>query len=352
MTEPIRPGAPSRLRSRDVVIIIACACVIIAGLRAAAAVFVPVSVAMMLALACVPAIRWLERLRFPSAVAILVVLLVAVAAIMILPLILVTSVSGFQEALPEYREKTGPLIAGAADYLRDLGFAVPEQPRIAELYDSGALFQLVADATLGFVRALSNVVVVLLVMIFALLEARLLPRKLELAFGAHNAARTFEQIVDRIGLYVSVKTTTSLLTGACVGLLCALFGVDFPLLWGFIAFAFNFIPNIGSILAAIPAILLAGIEFGFGTAALLGVFYVVINMTISNAVEPQMMGSRLGLSTFVVFLSLLFWFWVWGPVGMLLSAPLTMILRIVLEQSDELRPFALMLGRGEPAPSR
>ena len=351
MNDPSTPEPSSRLRSRDVIVLLACACVIVAGLRAAAVVLVPAAVAIMLALACRPAVDQLERLGVPSGLAIVAVLLVVVAALMILPLIVGTSLSAFQEALPGYRDKMGPWLTGIADQLRGLGFDVPENPRLVELYDTGALFQLVADATVGIVRVLSNAMIVLLVTVFALLEARLLPQKLDRAFGSQDAAQAFAKIVERVGRYVSVKTMTSLLTGTGCGVLCALFGVDFPLLWGFVAFAFNFIPNIGSILAAVPPILLAALESGFGSASLLGASYVAINMSISNGLEPQLMGSKLGLSTFVVFLSLLFWFWVWGPMGMLLSAPLTMILKIVLEQSDELRPFAVMLGRGEPVRS-
>lgn len=344
VSEP-SPPARSRLRARDLLVVIACACVIVASLRAAATFFVPVAMALMVSMVCIPAVRWLERMRVPSPLAIVLVLVVVVVVGLIVPLVVGAAVTSFQAALPEYREKMGPWFHSVTDALRARGWDVPERPVLSEWYDTGSLFQLVADATRGAVRVLSNVVVVLLVIIFTLVEARLLPRKLEWAFGAPEAARTFEQIVERVGRYVSVKTLMSLLTGVLVGSLNAAVGVDFPVLWGFVAFAFNFIPNIGSILAAIPPVLLAALEFGFGPAALVGFAYGVINLSISNGLEPQLMGARLGLSTLVVFLSLLFWFWVWGPIGMLLSAPLTMILKITLEQSDELRPVALLLGR-------
>jgi predicted PurR-regulated permease PerM len=346
---PAPAAAPSPVR--DVLIVLACLCVVVASLKAAATFFVPVVVALILSLACIPAVRRLERIGLPSAVAIPLVLLFVVAAALVVPLVVGTALSGFQEALPEYRAKAGPFFTDLANWLREFGWNVPE-PRLAEWFSTDSLFQLVTDTARGLVKVLSNVVVVLLVMIFTLVEARLLPHKLERAFGKPDAAGALEQITQRTGRYISVKAAMSLLTGALIGLLNAVVGVDFALLWGFVAFAFNFVPNIGSVLASIPALLLAALEFGLGPTALLGAGYLVINLGISNGLEPQVMGTRLGLSTLVVFLSLLFWFFVWGPVGMLLSAPLTMIVKIVLDQNEESRPYARLLERYQPERSR
>ncbi|MEM7200700.1 MAG: AI-2E family transporter [Planctomycetota bacterium] len=343
--DAIQPAPPPG-RARDLLIMAACVCVIAASLRAAAAFFIPVSVALLVSLTCIPAVRRLERHGVPSGLAVLFVLLVVIAAVLAVPLVIGASVSHFRSALPDYQAKIGPLYADVTAWLRGLGWDVPDEPQVSQWYDTGAFLQFVADTTGGLVKALSNVVVVLLVMIFTLLESRRLPGKLERAFGGPAAAAAFEQVIQRTGSYISAKASMSVLTGCMVGLLNAVAGVDFALLWGFVAFAFNFVPNIGSIVAALPAILLAGVDLGVGPAAGVAVGYLVINVSISNGLEPYMMGTRLGLSTLVVFLSVVFWFWMWGPVGMLLSVPLTMVMKIVLEQSDESRPFALLLGRG------
>jgi AI-2 transport protein TqsA len=124
-------------------------------------------------------------------------------------------------------------------------------------------------------------------------------------------------------------------------------GVDYPIMWGMLAFAFNFIPNIGSIIAAVPAVLLAVVQLGPGSALEAAACYVAINMVVGNVIEPRFMGKGLGLSTLVVFLSLLFWGWVFGPIGMLLSVVLTMTLKMLLESSEETRWMALLL---EPNP--
>ena len=116
------------------------------------------------------------------------------------------------------------------------------------------------------------------------------------------------------------------------------------MLWGVLAFLLNYIPNLGSIIAGTPAVLLAFIQFGLGRALVVAAGYVVINIVFGNMIEPKIMGQRLGLSTLTVFLSLVFWGWVWGPVGMILSVPLTMVVKIALESKTETRWIALLLG--------
>ena len=136
----------------------------------------------------------------------------------------------------------------------------------------------------------------------------------------------------------------SLITGVTVTIWVYVLGLDFPILWGIVAFLFNYIPNIGSIIAAVPAVLLALVQFGLGKALVVTLGYVVVNVIMGNFVEPRVMGRGLGLSPLVVFLSLIFWGWIFGPVGMLLSVPLTMIVKIAFQHSPEMRWLAVLLG--------
>ena len=142
---------------------------------------------------------------------------------------------------------------------------------------------------------------------------------------------------------MTLKTVLSLLTGVLVAALNALLGVDYPVLWGLLAFFFNFVPNIGSIIAAVPAVLLALIQTDLTTTLLTAAGYVIINVGIGNFLEPRVMGRGLGLSTLVVFLSLVFWGWVLGPIGMLLSVPLTMIVKVTLENFEQTHWIAVLL---------
>ena len=121
-------------------------------------------------------------------------------------------------------------------------------------------------------------------------------------------------------------------------------GVDFAILWGFLAFLLNFIPNIGSAIAAVPAVLIALVQLGPGPAVLTAILYIVVNTIIGNVIEPKLLGKNLGLSVLVVFLSLIFWGWVFGTAGMLLAVPLTMTIKLILDQMDELKWLGLLLG--------
>ena len=170
-----------------------------------------------------------------------------------------------------------------------------------------------------------------------------------MALGTPDAQlTTFTQATQLVNQYMFVKTNISLLTGMLVYLLALIAGIDFPALLGLIAFLFNFIPNIGSLIAAAPGVLLALIQLGWGGGIAVLAGYLVINQVVGNFVEPRVLGKTVGLSTFVVFFSLLFWSWVLGPVGMLLSIPLTVVLKIWFEHTDELKVVGLMLGPACP----
>jgi predicted PurR-regulated permease PerM len=142
---------------------------------------------------------------------------------------------------------------------------------------------------------------------------------------------------------MAIKTTTSFITGIFISVWLAIIGVDYPILWGSLAFLLNYVPNIGSIIAAVPAIILAFIQLGLWSALFTALGYVLVNGIIGNIVEPKFMGRSLGLSTLIVFLSLVFWGWILGPVGMLLSVPLTMTVKIALESNSSTRWIAILL---------
>jgi len=208
------------------------------------------------------------------------------------------------------------------------------------------------DLLSGLANVLSNTFIILITVAFMLLEASRFPAKLRAALGDNNPILlNIEQIVADVRRYMVIKSTTSALTGILVSTLLTLLEIPYPFLWGLLAFLFNFVPNIGSIIASIPAVLLALIsEDPVATATLVAVGYVIINCFISYAIEPRFMGLGLGLSTLVVFLSLVFWGWVLGPVGMLLAAPLTMIVKITLENSEDSKWLAVMMGSKAPEP--
>jgi predicted PurR-regulated permease PerM len=149
--------------------------------------------------------------------------------------------------------------------------------------------------------------------------------------------------------YLLVKLLMSTCNGLFLGLWCWLWGVDSPLLWGVLAFALNFIPIIGSILAAIPPILIGLLNGGWPVALGVATGYGVVNLVVDNIVEPRIMGRALGLSPLVILLALLIWGFVLGPVGALLAVPLTMAAKIMFEQDRDLRRVALLMSNGDLA---
>jgi len=161
--------------------------------------------------------------------------------------------------------------------------------------------------------------------------------------------RRVTKIVREVQAYLGIKTVVSLATGLLIGLLAQLLDLEFPVLLGLIGFVMNYVPTVGSAIAAVPALFLSLIKFTTPLNFMLVVIgYGVINMVFGNIIEPTLMGRRLGLSTLVVILSLLFWFFVWGPVGALLAVPLTMVVKIMLENTEDLRWVAILLDKSPP----
>lgn len=148
--------------------------------------------------------------------------------------------------------------------------------------------------------------------------------------------------------YLVIKTLISVATGLAVWALLAVTGIRFAFLWGMLAFALNYIPNIGSFIAAIPPIIQAFLFNGFSEGLILAGGYILINLIFGSIIDPKILGRGLGLSTLVVFMSLIFWGWLMGPVGMLLSVPLTIVLKIALEPTAAGHKIAVLLGDGPP----
>jgi AI-2 transport protein TqsA len=201
------------------------------------------------------------------------------------------------------------------------------------------------------IRLFGDAVVILISVGFMLAEASWFARKVRAAFddGSSHSVDRAHQIVVNVRRYILIKTGVSVLTGVFIGVLLSIAKVENAVLWGFLAFLFNYVPNIGPIIPAVPATMLALIQSGIGLACWTAFAFLLVNQVLGNVIEPRLQGQGLGLSTLVVFLSLLFWGWVLGPIGMLLSAPLTMAVKIALESYPDLRWVAVMLGSKVPA---
>ncbi len=212
-------------------------------------------------------------------------------------------------------------------------------------FNMGALVDVFVGLLRGVALFLSNALVVLFLMVFILVEAPGLPRKLQRAFSLTDAevGRLFK-VKEEIQTYLGIKTAVSLATGFLIGGWLVLLGVDYAVLWGLVAFLLNYVPSLGSIVAAVPTTVLTWVDMGWSQAVLVAVGYLVVNLVLGNIIEPHLVGRQFGLSTMVVVFALVFWYWLWGPVGALLSVPLTMIIKILLQNTEDLRWVAYLLG--------
>lgn len=335
---------PNRsVKVSQVLIILACLVIVAAGLNAAKVILVPFLLAGFIAILSASPMFWLQRRGLPTWLALLIVILGVFLAGVLLAGLVGTSVSDFSQNLPQYEARLRLQADSLAAWLAKYHISVSKEA-LTDMFDPGAAMKLVASLFNALTNVLANGFLVLMTVIFMLLEASSFPGKLRAILGRSNSLDGFDHFVHNVQHYMAIKTIISLGTGALATLWLLLLGVDYPLLWGLLAFLLNYVPNIGSIIAAVPAVLLAVVQLGLLRAMLVGIGYLVINLAMGGAVEPRFMGRGLGLSVLVVFLSLLFWGWLLGPVGMLLSVPLTMTARIALDSHEETRWVAVLLG--------
>lgn len=327
-----------------VMLILASFVIIIAGMKAAKDILVPFLFSVFISIITSSLLYWLNRKKIPMIVSLLIVILFVLGAVFLMVLLLKSSIHDFTQSLPLYQEKLKSLIGLFSKLLRSFNIDLSEK-QIMEYVDPGAAMRFVSLILANVKNLLSNAFFIILTVVFILFEAATLPSKMNSALeGSRFTFSHIKEIMENINHYMVIKTYMSLATGVLVTLWLTILGVDYPVLWGLLSFMFNYVPNIGSIIAAMPAILLASIQAGYGIAALTAGGYIVFNVGISNFLEPRFMGSGLGMSTLVVFLSLIFWGWVLGPVGMVLSIPLTMTIKIALSCSEETAWISTLLG--------
>lgn len=332
-------------------VIAAALVIILVGINQAQSVLVSFLVAVFFAIIGTPPVIWLQRKRIPSVVAVLVVVSGMIAILLIVGAIVGASVNSFYTELPVYQARLQEQVSAFQSFLATKGIRGMEKVLLGYI-NPVAVMNLTARLFAGLGLALSNIVLILLTVTFILLEASSFPVKLRAVLGhPKQVFPQFTRFVSDIERYMLIKTLISLATGILIGIWLSILGVDFPILWGFLAFLLNYVPNVGSTFAAIPAVLLALVQLGIGSAVMATAGYMVVNFMLDNVIETRLMGQKLGLSTLVVFLSLIFWGNLLGPVGMVLCIPLTMTLKFACENNKSTQWIAVLLGPETPTQS-
>jgi predicted PurR-regulated permease PerM len=323
---------------------IAALIIIIAGLIYAKTIITPFLLALFISIVCEQPITWLEKRRLPRWLALIIVLFGMIFLFSGFTFLIGETVSSFSGNLSKYESTLTDLSNSFIQFLNEKGYKI-HQDQIFNLVQPAKILEFTAGALNKLISMMGNTFLIFLIVLFTLTEFSSFAIKAKaILLGSDKSVSYFSTILQNIRHYLGIKTLICLLTGILVYLALLIIGVDYPLLWALIAALMNYIPNIGSIIAAVPAVLFALIQLGLSGAIWTLASFMVVNNVLGNFIEPRIMGKGLGLSTLVVFLSLLFWGFVFGTVGMFLSVPFTMTIKIILEQNEKTKWIALLLG--------
>jgi AI-2 transport protein TqsA len=318
--------------------------IVIAGMIYAKSIITPLLLALFISIICEQPVSWMERKKIPRWLALIIVILAMIFLFTGFAFIIGGTISSFTGDLSEYEASLTTISDSFFKYLRDNGINVP-QDQIFSLLQPAKILEITAGALNKLVSMMGNTFLIFLIVLFTLTEFSSFPVKANAILkGSDRSVSYFSTILQNVRHYLGIKTIICLLTGILVYVALLIIGVDYPLLWALIAAIMNYIPNIGSIIAAVPAVLFALVQLGLGHAIWTLASFMVVNNVLGNFIEPRIMGKGLGLSTLVVFLSLIFWGFVFGTVGMFLSVPLTMTIKIILEQNEKTRWISIILG--------
>ncbi|MFH0736245.1 MAG: AI-2E family transporter [bacterium] len=332
------------LSGTKLLIIIATLVIIIAGNNQAQSVIVLFLISVFLAMLATPSVLWLKEKHIPSALAVLIVMAGMVIILILISVQIGSSISGFFTELPELQLRIREQFLNLSVFLTSKGIEVNET-FFLEYINPESVMKVTANLLTGLSSVISDLVLILLTVTFILLEVSSFPIKLRAILGdPKQVFPRFTNFIVDMKRYMVIKTIINLIAGALITILMSILGVQFPVLWGFLAFLLHYVPNIGAVISAIPAALMALVQLGTGSAILVAGGNILVGFIIGNVVEPRMMSRRLGLSTLVVFLSLVFWGSLLGLIGAILCIPLTMTLKFAFESNENTRWVAVLLG--------
>ena len=324
-------------------IIAASVVIVLAGVKSASVIIVPFLLSLFLATILSPLYLWLQKLGLGGLLSLIIIVLLLFLIIGSMVTLVGSSVQDFSQNVPFYEEKLREDLGDFVEFFNKMGIHVPKKDFL-DMFQTSSVMRYIATTLKSLGSLLTNSFMIILTVTFMLMEISQFTIKIEKS-NSNSLARLIE-ISDKIKHYILLKALTSAATGLSIVVILKIFGIHYAVLWGLLAFVLNFIPNIGSILAAVPAVLMALIQYSPAMALYVMLGYLIINVMIGSIIEPRILGKGLGLSTLVVFLSLIFWGWLLGPIGMLLSVPLTIMIKIALQTQPDTRWIAILLDSG------
>ncbi len=326
------------------VIMIAAFIIIIAGVIFAKSIINPILIALFISIICMQPISWLEKKKIPKWLARIIVILGLVVLFAGFAFLIGGSLSSFSSNVSKYESTLTSISNAYVRFLNEKGFRIPED-QMANFIQPARILEFTAGAVNEVVNMMGNTFLIFLIILFILMEFGSFPVKVKaILIGSDEPVSYFSTITQKLRRYLGIKTLLCILVGILIYAALMIIGVEYALLWALIAGLMSYIPNIGSIIAAIPAVLFALVQLGLGGALWTLGSFLLVNNVLGNLIEPRVMGKGLGLSTLVVFLSLLFWGFILGTVGMFLSVPITMTIKIIMEHNEKTRWLAILLG--------
>ncbi|ADG91741.1 protein of unknown function UPF0118 [Arcobacter nitrofigilis DSM 7299] len=322
---------------------LACIVVIIAGVKIASEIVIVLFLAIFISSIISTLIKILDKRHIPKLISYLLVLGFFTLISLLLAYIVNISLKDFITNLPTYEEKLQQTIVNIISLAENYGYSI-DKKTILDALNLNSFFGITTNLIGSIGTFLSKFLLIIIGIGFILAESKSFEKKLKILFRKESdKIEHFNLFSNNIQKYFLVKTATSFLTGFLVAITLIFFDISYPILWGVIAMLFNFIPVVGSIIAAVPAILLSFLTSDLNTTLILIVLYLAINIFISNIIEPKFMGKELGLSPLVIFFSLILWGWVLGIVGMFLAVPITMTLKIAFDSNKTTKWISLLM---------
>jgi predicted PurR-regulated permease PerM len=333
-----------------VLIVAAAACVVAAFMRWAAPILAPILLAFFITIIAIPPLQWMRRKGLPKYLAVLIILLVLLDVGSLIALTTTGALEALQTGLPRYQERLVLLTDEFGQWLETMGIDKSREA-LRDLISPAAASRFVYTALTNASGVVSNGLLVLLIVAFMLAEASAIPQRLRAAFSAsEDLDERLQRLLKAINRYMMIKLIMSVATAVCIWIWLWAIGIDYAAALAIAAFLLNFIPVVGNILMTVPAVLVALVQSDLPTALMVVLGYTVVNLAIGNVLEPRLTGRELGISSVLILLSLLFWGWVLGPVGLFLSVPLTMAVMEVMHAYPGTRPIAILLGSSRNPP--
>ena len=336
MTVRGSPGVPPLLIAAALVIVVF-------GLKYSSDVLAPIFLAATLAILFTPTLWWLEKKGLPFGLALVVMVLALGGFIILLIFILTTSLEQLSVKMPEYAALLHQRIDALGAALGTIGIDLQETLNTMVVETTDVAHSAI-DIALGVLSNSVAIIFFLFLLFLMLVESRSVATKFQTRLQAgNNLAIQLGNYTRQIQKQYRIQATSNLLSAVALTAEFLLFRIDGAFLWGFLAFILGFIPNVGLIIACLPAVVIAFILYGWGTALVILVIGIILNATMDNAVTPRIYGKGLNLPVLLVFTSFLFWSWVFGFVGALLAIPATLLVKALLQGRQETRFLVVLL---------